>query len=275
MAHRLSRTLITTSSAIILALSTAACAQEGAKTADPQTPKTLSAQPVEATPVATNANDQQSAAQSTPIEQAHNEHDGHNHGAPAGEPRDLSNVTHVLDRAPDDHFYGNLDAPNTVIIYASVTCPHCSDWFTNDWPKFKAQQVDTGNTLVVFREIATPPQQIAAYGFVIADCAPKDQYMDHIVYQMQQQKQIFEKLQAGQGKEVYDDLAARAGLDTEAKLKACFDEQSHIERLNTSSMRLEATGPSGVPAFVINGELFSDRDTSTDNLVKFMTSGGE
>ncbi len=208
----------------------------------------------------------------TPVEQTaqmsgdHSEHAGEDHSGHDHGPREISpeaaNMDHIFTRAPNDHVVGSTAAPNTLIVYASVTCPHCSAWFTSEWPKFKASQIDTGNTLMVFREVATPPQQVAAYGFVIADCAPADKYMDHVVYQMQNQAKIFEQLQAGQAEAVYADLFARAGLDTDAKQQACFEDRSHVERLNTSSLRLEATGASGVPAFVINGKKFEGDSTA-------------
>ena len=42
-----------------------------------------------------------------------------------------SQVDYVFTEAPEDHVLGDEQAPITMIVYASVTCSHCSDWFTN------------------------------------------------------------------------------------------------------------------------------------------------
>ena len=49
----------------------------------------------------------------------------------------------------------------TVVEYASPTCPHCALWQANTWPAFKAAYVDTNKVRYVFRELPTPPAEVA------------------------------------------------------------------------------------------------------------------
>src|SRR5690606_16108881 len=66
----------------------------------------------------------------------------------------------------------------TVVEYASVTCPHCAAWQEEVWPQFKARYVDTNQVRYVFRELPTPPANVAVAGFMIARCAGEDKYFD-------------------------------------------------------------------------------------------------
>ncbi len=49
----------------------------------------------------------------------------------------------------------------TVVEYASVTCSHCAAWHKETWPEFKSTYVDTNKVRYVFREIPTPPANVA------------------------------------------------------------------------------------------------------------------
>ena len=68
----------------------------------------------------------------------------------------------------------------TVVEYASPTCIHCAMWQKNTWPAFKAKYVDTNKVRYVFRELPTPPTEIAAAGVLLARCAGPDKYFDVI-----------------------------------------------------------------------------------------------
>ena len=56
----------------------------------------------------------------------------------------------------------------TVVEYASVTCGVCAAWHEETWPEFKAAYVDTNKVRFVFRELPTPPTNVAVAGFMIA-----------------------------------------------------------------------------------------------------------
>jgi len=179
-------------------------------------------------------------AQSTPIPKSdgHSNHDHAKVEAPA------KDVPFALSEAPDDHVIGSDKAPITMIVWASVTCPHCGDWFTNEWPSIKKELIETDKMRFVFRPLPTAPAQLSMIGFMMAECAPSQDYFKVVEYQMENQDMIFEQAQKGE---------ARAEYDKIGKL---------------------AVG--GVPAFYINGDPYEgkqDAETLT-KLISGMHSKG-
>jgi len=170
--------------------------------------------------------------------------------------------------APDDHIIGSDTAPNTLIIYASVTCPHCASWFGSEWDLLKSELIDTGDLRVVFREFITGPAQVAVTGFTLANCSKNDNYIDVIYHEMAEQKNILGGLQKGKGIEVYDSTLKVAGLKPE-DLDACFADQSHFKRLETSMARAANGDLQGVPSFILNGELYKGNATAKDLTERF------
>jgi protein-disulfide isomerase len=170
--------------------------------------------------------------------------------------------------APNDHIIGSDTAPNTLIIYASVTCPHCSSWFTGEWDLLKSELIDTGDLRVVFREFVTAPSQVAVTGFTLANCTKNDNYIDVIYHEMAEQANIMSGLQAGKGIEVYASTLEVAGLTPE-DLEACFADQSHFQRLETSMARAANGNLQGVPSFILNGELYKGNVTAQDLSERF------
>lgn len=251
---------IRTCSVLSLGLVLTACGPEEKLEDAPAVTGAAAEKVSEATPASAPAE----KPQVTPIpDEAKDPHAEHGHDAPV--PADID-IDHVFDFAPDDHLVGSPDAKVKMIVYASVTCGHCGKWFTNDWPTIKADYIDTDKVQMAFREIPTPPQQVAIPGFVIANCAPEDQYMDMIVHQMENQQATFEAINAGNGQKVFEDLAALAGMNSEAELQACFNQPGHIPRIERASKRMQAAGMSGVPGIIINGEIFKPEDKSASAL---------
>lgn len=72
-----------------------------------------------------------------------------------------------------DHVVGKADAPNTIIEYFSLGCPHCADFHAETWPKLKAKWVDTGKAKFIFRDFPLDGRSLAAA--MIAQCS-KDHY---------------------------------------------------------------------------------------------------
>jgi len=155
-----------------------------------------------------------------------------------------------------DHALGSPTAPISMIIYASVTCPHCASWFNSIWPDIKRNYVETNKLRVVIREFPTPPANIAVIGFQIANCAPEDQFFDMIEHQMREQDNIFISLKAGTGKATYLEIAKKAGLVDEAAMNTCLESQSGIERINKSMTLAKTAEINSVPSFIINGQVW-------------------
>ena len=160
------------------------------------------------------------AAQSTPLPQS----------SPIDEKQSTPLPTKGMDgiyaEIEGDHVLGSPTAPITMIIYASVTCPHCASWFNSIWPDIKKNYVETNKLRVVFREFLTQPANIAVIGFQIANCAPEDQYFGMIEHQMKEQENIFTALEAGTGQATYLEIAKKAGLADDAAMTTCIQNDA-------------------------------------------------
>ena len=211
-------------------------------------------------------------AQVTPIPKS-GAHDDHNHTKPNAPTKD---VPFALSEAPDDHVMGSETAPITMIVWASITCPHCSDWFTEEWPTIKKELIEPGKMRFVFRELPTAPAQLAMVGFMMAQCAPEDDYFKLIEYQMENQKQIFKAAENGEARAEYDKIGKLAGLETEADIQACLADQDKLAHIHTNNERATGAGLSGVPAFYINGESYDGKQDAETlvALIKKMDAKG-
>jgi len=214
-------------------------------------------------------------AQSTPIPKGDaNPHAGHDHGGEAPEQLSLDDVPFALSEAPDDHVIGSDTAPITMIGYFSVTCPHCSDWFTNEWPSVKKELVEAGKMRFILRELPTAPAQLSMIGFMMAECAPAEDYYKVIEYQMENQKQIFKQAEAGKAREEYDKIGKLAGLENADAVQACLSNKDKLGHIHTSGERANAAKVQGVPAIYINGDTYKGSQ-SANALIKLITNMSE
>ena len=69
---------------------------------------------------------------------------------------------------------GNADAPNTIVEYASMTCPHCAQFQNVVLPELKTKYIDTGKARFILREF--PLDGLAVAAFMLARCAGPDRY---------------------------------------------------------------------------------------------------
>lgn len=139
----------------------------------------------------------------------------------------------------------------TVVEYASPTCIHCAMWQKNTWPAFKAKYVDTNKVRYVFRELPTPPAEIAAAGVLLARCAGPDKYFD-----------VIHELLANQGEWNTGAISPRASLVktagsfgiSEAKFQECVTDEKALAALEKRTQAATAAGVTGTPTFVVNGK---------------------
>jgi protein-disulfide isomerase len=155
----------------------------------------------------------------------------------------------------DDMSLGNPNAKVTVIEYASASCSHCARWNAEVYPAFKAKYVDTGKVNYVYREMLTPPAQVAAAAFLMARCAGKDKYFGVVDSVYRAQEEMFT---TGQFREVLVRIAQSSGMD-EAKFNACVSDEKALKSLNDRvEKNAKIYNVQGTPTFVVNGKLVGD-----------------
>ena len=144
-------------------------------------------------------------------------------------------------------------APVTVVEYASVTCSHCAAWNETVMPEFKEKYIDTNQVRFVFRELPTPPVDVATAGFLLARCAGEDRYFEVVDAIMRAQPEIF----AGQGRAVLLRVAQSAGL-SEEEFTQCVTDEDAIRAMEGRVRQAQEMGVTGTPAFYVNGERVAD-----------------
>ncbi len=144
---------------------------------------------------------------------------------------------------------GDPNAPNTVIEYASMTCPHCQRWHTEVYPEFKKKYVDTGKVRFIFREFPLDP--LATSAIMLARCAPADRYFPIVDLLFDHQS---EWAFVQDPKTALLDLVKQAGF-TEDSFNACLTNQTILDGVNWVKDRAsEKFGVDATPTFFFNGE---------------------
>ncbi|PZR35200.1 DsbA family protein [Caulobacter segnis] len=155
----------------------------------------------------------------------------------------------------DDMTQGNPNAKVVVVEYASASCAHCARWNAEVYPAFKAKYIDTGKVNYVYREIITPPNEVAAAAFLMARCAGKDKYFQVIDSVYRAQEQMF---QTGQFREGLLNVAQSAGM-TEDQFNACVTDEKALKALNDRVEKYSKEAKiQGTPTFVVNGKKVGD-----------------
>lgn len=151
-----------------------------------------------------------------------------------------------------DMAIGEEGAPVTIIEYASMTCPHCATFHEQTLPAIKEKYVDTGKARLIFREFPFDPRAAAA--FMLARCAPKEQYFPLIDVLFKQQRVW---ATADDPRPPLLQIAKLAGF-TQESFEACLKNQQVLD--NVMAVREKAAKDYKVdstPTFFINGEKHS------------------
>ncbi len=145
---------------------------------------------------------------------------------------------------------GNPKAKVTVVEYASVTCPHCAAFNAEVYPAFKAKYIDTGKINYVFRELLTPPQEVAAAGFLVARCGGKAKYFTVVDAIFRGQQEMFT---SGDVKTALVKAGGLAGLSEQQVIACATDEAAQNALSERQKKAINEDGINSTPTFVING----------------------
>jgi len=158
-----------------------------------------------------------------------------------------------------DRFLGRSDAPVTVVEYASLTCSHCAAWHTTILPTFKARFIDTGKVRLVYRDLPTPPADVAATGAGLARCAAPERFFDVVGTLMNNQAMTRPGGDVGPW---YDAGVAASGR-TREQIETCLADPSTITNLRAGIEGGRGAGVAGTPTFFVNGQKVADGSMET------------
>jgi protein-disulfide isomerase len=161
------------------------------------------------------------------------------------------NVDDLLTPGPlGDKVLGPVDAPVSVVEYASMSCPHCAHFDETTFDDFKLKYIDSGKVRYVFREFPLNAPAVAVA--MLARCAPADKFFDvvHTFFRTQDKWLYVDNVKAG-----ILDVAKQFGF-TEQSFDACIKNQALFEAVNAVQERGSGFGVKATPTFFINGKKF-------------------
>ena len=162
-----------------------------------------------------------------------------------------------------DMTLGDPNAKVKMVEYASHTCSHCGTFNNDVFPAFKAKYIDTGKVHYTFKEFLTPPNEVAAAGFLTARCAGKDKYFNVTDAIFHAQQEMFT---TGDMRGVLLRIAQSAGL-TEEQFNACITDEAALKALNERVEKaVKVDKINSTPTFVINGKKVKEGEISLAEL---------
>jgi len=149
-----------------------------------------------------------------------------------------------------DEVLGSADAPVTIVEYASMTCGHCAAFATQTFPEMKKKYIDTGKVRFILREFPLDP--LAAAAFMLARCAPKDQYFNFVDLFFEKQK---DWAYTDDPVTSMFDLAKQTGF-TQESFQACLTNQDLLDGINAVKDRgAQKFAVDSTPTFFVNGQV--------------------
>lgn len=154
---------------------------------------------------------------------------------------------------PGDRTLGNPKSKVVLIEYAAHTCPACAGFNERTFPLLKANYIDTGKILYVFRLFPLRADDGAAEK--IARCLPEDKYFafvdllfrNHPKWNVEYGVQSPEGVRAG-----LVQLGRIAGM-SEAQVDQCMVNTAEDDRINKVATDAARYNVTGTPTLVLNG----------------------
>lgn len=161
---------------------------------------------------------------------------------------------------------GKADAKVTIVEYMSMTCPHCARFHNETYDAIKAKYVDSGQVRFVVREFPFDPRAAAA--FMLARCAPADQYFPMISMLFKQQETW---AAAPNGRDALLQMSKLAGF-TQESFEACLTNQKLLDDVQATMQRGDKEfGVKATPTFFVNGKKYSG-EMSVDTMSALIDS---
>lgn len=154
----------------------------------------------------------------------------------------------MAEGALKDLWIGKLDAPVTIIEYASMTCSHCATFHVATWPALKSKYIDTGKVRFALREFPLDPLALAA--FMLARCAGdgRREAVVELLFARQREWLVEKPVAALMG------VVKEAGF-TQESFESCLKNQQLYDAVSQTRDRAsQKFGINSTPTFFINGK---------------------
>jgi protein-disulfide isomerase len=151
---------------------------------------------------------------------------------------------------PGDHILGKPDAPNIIIDYFSLTCPHCANFNAAVLPAIKREWIDNGSTKLIMRHF--PSDQIATHASLLAECAGPAKFYDSldVLFRAQVDWLTAENPEAEMAKAL-----AKLGVTPDAA-KACLADDRLLDKVIADVQSGQALHVNSTPSLFINEQFY-------------------
>ena len=158
----------------------------------------------------------------------------------------------MLEPMPGDHILGDLKAPNTLIDYASFTCPHCATFYIGVLPTLRRDWIDTGRLRLIHRHF--PSDIYATRAAQLTECVPPDRFYATCDALFRGQ---VEWMTASDPLVDMVAVVAAQGVTPESA-QACFASDRALDKVVADVQSGQALGVTFTPTLFINEENYAN-----------------
>ncbi|MHA1523306.1 MAG: DsbA family protein [Alphaproteobacteria bacterium] len=158
----------------------------------------------------------------------------------------------------EEMIIGEVNAPVTIIEYASMTCPHCAAFHTGTYPELKEKYIETGKARLIFREY--PIGNLAVAAAMLARCVDRQKFFPFIDALFQKQQVWVTDNPVAPLKE----MAKQVGI-SEENFDKCLSNQTILSGIREVATRANKEFEvNSTPTFFVNGEILLGRRPLAD-----------
>ena len=151
---------------------------------------------------------------------------------------------------------GDLNAPNILIEYASLSCVHCANFHNQKLPEIKEKLIKTGKLQYIYRDF--PLDMPAMLAAMVTNCYQGEQFHTTLNSLFRNQKKW---VAASRNKEellnAFYQILKQHGISQE-KIKTCAaenkDNKKKWDSILASRLEGQKLGVNSTPSFILNGK---------------------
>lgn len=156
---------------------------------------------------------------------------------------------------------GDESAPNTVIEYSSMTCPHCARFHKEVVPELKLKYVETGKARYIIREYPIGPMALA--GAMLARCAGPEKFFPFTEVMYARQEEWVPGPKEERETRLFK-MAQQAGFTRESFEKCLLDSELRDKIMAVRNRASEKFGVGATPTVFVNGTRLKAPQTMPD-----------
>ncbi len=157
-----------------------------------------------------------------------------------------------------DIVQGKVDAPVTIVEYASMTCGHCAAFHRNVYPVLKKDFIDTGKVKFILREFPLDPIATAAFMLARSLDDKRDAAVD-LLFAQQKNWAFTDAPLEGLG-----NVVKQAGIGQAKFEEVLKDAKLQHAVVAVRDRAAEKFGVNATPTFFINGVKFTGEMKAAD-----------